>query len=267
MRGETYRLGLPVMRVLRRLFPASIRARIRQLLFEWLDMTWPLPSGVRIRVAHYGDWAVYNEVFVNGEYDDAIAMALAHTPGRPLHVVDLGANVGFFSLRVVDRLRQRGEPHGNVRITAVEADEVCARRYLERVHGENGLGSIASLVRGAVGQRTGRAILTGSVAHFPDGRLSPMGARGGAEVPCVDLSSATAGVEQIDLLKCDIEGSEEALIENYRDVFQKVRLAVFEFHRDLCDVDRCQALLREYGFTHHVTFRRGEVNFTYGVWR
>ena len=48
---------------------------------------------------------------------------------------------------------------------------------------------------------------------------------------------------------------------------KKVGVAVFEFHRDLCDVPRCQEMLRSYGFTHAATFRHHEVNFTYGVWR
>lgn len=255
------------MRGVRRLIPAPVRARMRRLLFEWLDLTWPLPSGVRIRVAHYGDWAVYNEIFVNGEYDAAIAMALGNASPRPLRVLDLGANVGYFSLRLVDRLRHRGEPDDRVTITAVEADAVCARRYLERVHGENGLGSIAMLVRGAVGRRSGRAVLSGGELHFPHGRVSTGDGTRGAAVEYLDLAALMAGTDQIDLLKCDIEGSEEALIEHYPDLFQKVRMAVFEFHRPLCDVDRCQALLREYGFTHFVTYRESDTNFTCGVWR
>jgi len=282
--GFVYPAMLPAIRLARRLLPAAVRARIRQLLFEWLDLTWPLPTGVRIRVAHYGDWAVYNEIFVNGEYDEAIAKAVDLAGNRPpLHIVDLGANVGFFTLRAVDRLRRRGVDTG-LAITAIEADEACTRTFQQRVCGDNGLAGNVRVVRAAVGERTGVALLREALAHFPHGRLSTIRERrpaagtsrpaisGAAErpevqVPYVDLSTLLASVPQIDLLKCDIEGSEQPLIENYPDLFRKVRMAVFEFHRDLCDVDRCQALLREYGFEHHATFRPGATYFTYGVWR
>jgi hypothetical protein len=29
-----------------------------------------------------------------------------------------------------------------------------------------------------------------------------------------------------------------------------VRVAVFEFHDDMCDTQQCRCLLNEYGFTH-----------------
>jgi len=60
----------------RQLLPGSLRSRIRALLFQWLDLGWLLRSGVRLRVASYDDWIVYNEIFVSGEYDQALRIAL-----------------------------------------------------------------------------------------------------------------------------------------------------------------------------------------------
>ncbi len=58
----------------------------------------------------------------------------------------------------------------------------------------------------------------------------------GKPVAYVDLEKIFENVETIDLLKCDIEGSEADLINNYGDLFKKVKVAVFEFHHELCDV-------------------------------
>lgn len=267
----------------RRVLPARIRRRLSARLFHWLHLGWSLPSGIRVRIEDYGDWDVYNEIFVNGVYDEAIATALRMTSGRPMHIVDLGGHVGFFSLRAVDRLRQRGITDAEIRITAIEADRLCGASFHQRMR-DNGLCGVVRLVWGAVGEKAGLALFREAPAHFPHGRLSVTGERrpltnsrgeatheeaGAVEVlvPYVDLSSLLANVPRIDLLKCDIEGSELALIENYRDIFQKVEVAVFECHGDLCDIGRCQALLREYGFEHEAVFRPGELHFVYGVWR
>src|SRR5215471_12389679 len=90
---------MKLIRLGRRLLPATLRPRLRALLFQWLDLTWRLPSGVTIRIASYADWIVYNQIFTSGEYDAAISRALDLAPdATSLSVVDLGANVGFFTL-------------------------------------------------------------------------------------------------------------------------------------------------------------------------
>ena len=74
------------------LFPATLRPRIRTLLFQWLDLMWKLPSGVSVRIANYPDWIVYNAIFVTGEYDPPITRALdSAASALSMHVVALGA--------------------------------------------------------------------------------------------------------------------------------------------------------------------------------
>jgi len=254
--------------ILRRLVPPPLRPRIRLLLFEWLRLDWTLSSGIRIHLSAYGDWITYNEIFVAGEYDRAVALAFdrAGAAGTPIHVVDLGASSGFFTLRVFHEARVRGIP---VSITAVEGHPLDAERFRRRLANQPVEQDRVHLAEGLVGERSGAGVLyEGSPVASSTIRTGPGGStRVVARVPYMDLSEILKAVPRIGLLKCDIEGSEEAVIENYPDVFAKVDVAVFEFHRDLCNVDRCQAMLRRYGFTHEATLRNGEVNFTYWVWR
>jgi FkbM family methyltransferase len=258
----------------RRLFPANVRRRIRLLLFEWLALDWEMPTGIRIHVGSYGDWTVYNEIFVSGEYDRALAMLFDGPPASgPRHIVDLGANKGFFTLRAGHEARRRGIAPPDLEIVAVEGDPYCAGCCRDVIAAQPGLAEHVRIVNALVGERTGTDLInldtarvSSSVYRREDADPSRYRSRV-ARVAYVDLSALLAPLDRIDLLKCDIEGSEQRFIENYPDVLAKVRLAVFEFHRNICDVDRCQALLREYGFTHEAIFRPGEVYFTYCVWR
>lgn len=231
-------------------------------MFQWFDLAWDTRSRVHLRVGHFGEWTIYNEVFVNGEYDHALALALdaPREDGRPVQIVDLGAHVGYFTLRAVDQLAARGVGLDDVAITAVEANDRSVREFEDRVLRENGLTRSVRILHGLIGERSGTGV-------FRDERVRAGAGAAGPQIPYVDLSSVLAQAPRIDLLKCDIEGSEQRLIENYPDVFRKTRVATFELHRDWCDTERCRALLREYGFTHAATLREGEAFSILTVWR
>ncbi len=253
----------------RRLIPAPVRAHIRRFMFESLDLRWTLPTGLHVCAAHYGDWVVYNEVFVSGEYDAALQRMVEAERGAPVHIADLGANAGFFTLRAVDRLRDAAGAPGDVTITAVEAEEEAVRAFKARVFGENNLSASVRIVHGLIGRRSGPGVLHIDPTQPASSTVVAPAGKGGraVAVPYVDLSEVFAAVPVIHLLKCDIEGAEEAFLETYPDVLAKVRRAVFEFHPGQCDVDRCLVMLRAYGFIHQVIYRSRPQNFTCGVWR
>jgi FkbM family methyltransferase len=260
---------LRVASVLRRLVPWFIRKRIRVWMFEWLNLDWELPSGLRVHLSAYGDWIVYNEIFVSGEYDRAVCMAFDRAVGTPVQVLDLGANTGFFTLRVLHEARKRGVA---LAVTAVEALPVNVRRIHRRLAAQPPGGEEIRVVAGLAGARRGESVFHEEAARISSSvHVRPLGPqeprRPVMRLPFVDVSDLMKDTTRIDLLKCDIEGSEELFIENYPDLFAKVEVAVFELHRDLCDVARCQAMLRAYGFTNEATFRHDAVNFSYGVWR
>ncbi len=68
---------------------------------HWSNLLWwllrprvTLRSGVKLRVSSPSEWELFNEIFVECEYDEAVRRALSSV-SSPVHVVDLGANVGF----------------------------------------------------------------------------------------------------------------------------------------------------------------------------
>ncbi|HEX9445385.1 MAG TPA: FkbM family methyltransferase [Candidatus Binatia bacterium] len=231
------------------------------LFFHWLDVTWELPFGLRARLASHSEWVVYDEIFVHGEYDRALGLALDVAAGHdlPIHIVDIGSHVGLFTLRATQQVLERGMGNRQFKITAVEGNAVLVKEFQARIFGDNGLSRNVALTHGLVGRRTGQAYLNGDSLFR---REEPA-----VMVPFVDLSALLAGAPQIDLLKCDIEGAELLLLENYPDLLRKVNVAVFELHANLCDTRRCRELLREYGFAHGETLRRGDPYSLYCAWR
>lgn len=256
-------------RLLRRPLPAALRRRIRLLLFQWLNLEWTLRSEVRLRVSSYGDWIIYNEIFVSGEYDQAIRIALDSqlNADSPLHVVDLGSNVGFFTLRVVDQLRQQGRGNDGLTITAVEGDSYCIEQFRSRVLGENALSENVRLVQGLAGKRTGAATLYALDSNHSHNTVLMENGPVDVQVDYVDLNPLFTSVPHIDLLKCDIEGAELLFIQNYPELLCKVRVAVFELHDHLCDTQQCRCLLNDLGFTQQAILRPGSPYSVYCVWR
>ena len=198
---------------------------------------------------------------MNGEYDGALAHLLDVRPSRSdsVVIVDLGANVGYFTLHAIDRLRRAGVR--DVRIVAVEADEVCCREFERRMQ-ENALTTQVRLVHGAVGARDG-------IGHFDDGDaqyarrvVNASGDASGPPVPYVDTTPYLGDVGAVDLLKCDIEGGELLFLRSYPDLLRSVRAVVIELHPALCDADECLPLLAEYGLDWQTVLRAGDVAST-----
>lgn len=229
--------------ILYRLFWDPARRRV----WRSLKLKNTLRSGISVRVIDHSDWIVYNEVIVNGEYDSVIHDVLNSNPAHePLHVLDLGANVGYFSFRFADLfIQQRGTPSG-LSLTLAEGSPTVSSELQRRVSQEPLLANRAEVIHGLVGKRNGGDYVGESYIHYGQG-ISSKRTFGSKWVPYVDLVEALKSVNRIALLKCDIEGSEFDLIQNYPSIFQKVSTAVFEFHYYGKNVEECRKALETYG--------------------
>jgi FkbM family methyltransferase len=251
--------GFSFANVVRRLIPLSLRNKFNSYLWKRLNLNWWLPvSGIYIRVTNLADWTIYNEIFVSGEYDAPIKEALS-SAGIKLNVLDIGANVGFFSFRFIDLLRQSGR---NIpfHITLIEGSPNVARELEERI--EINLLSDLKVVNGLVGKRQGSA----RIAELDFHAQNTIMGRGGSIVNFVDLETIL-NAEPIDFLKCDIEGAELLFLENYPELLKRTRLAVFELHPSKCDLERCISILKESGFNGHKILRDDRETSVHQFWR
>lgn len=221
---------------------------VRRAVWKALGLRCTLRSGITVRVLSHPDWVIYNEVIVNGEYDSVIRETLdKEAPGSSMRVVDLGANVGYFSFRFADLYIQKFGSDGDLRLTLVEGSPNVFGQLEKRVREEPFLRDRTRLVNGLVGQRAGGAYIGQGYIHYGHGASADR-TWGARFVPYVDLTSLLKESDRIDLLKCDIEGAEFDLIDNYGELLQNVDAMVIEFHHYGRDVDRAREQLRTLGF-------------------
>ena len=152
---------------------------------------------------------------------DELAREIAGVAGRPFVFVDIGANVGLFSLFVASAARI-------ARIIAIEPEPGNFARLAFNIAANPGLPITALAL--ALGETEGTAVImlnardrggTRMVAGTQVGGTRAGGTRaGGVEVRCRPLASVVtdAGLIGIDALKIDVEGAEDkVLVPFFRD--------------------------------------------------
>jgi FkbM family methyltransferase len=236
----------------------------------WAGFVWSesnvsavLASGVKLRVRSRSEWDVFLEVFVEREYDEAIGLALANATGRPARIMDLGANVGFFSLRCLELSRAANMPvpfeliavEGVGRVFT-ELERHCCANSFSPNH--------VVLYHGLVGKRTGQKYIYDAAyacanTVVPDGgKRSNISFRSAHAVSSnyIDLEKLLAWDGPIDLIKCDIEGSELEFLQNYPLLIRRTKLLSIEVHPQHCSLEACRNQLNHLGFRIRRTVRQ-----------
>jgi FkbM family methyltransferase len=187
---------------------------------------WPPPgpecyrlrgSGDLVFVRHRTpDVAALGEVFYERQYEPPrrVADRLADRPD-PLQIVDLGANVGFFSVFAMQRF-------AGAQVTAVEPD-AANMHLLERTMNANGWRW--KLVPAAATTADGEVRF--AAGDFTSSRIDPAG----EVVPAVDAFPILKGA---DLAKIDIEGGEWEILADGRLAAASIVAIVVEYHPYLC---------------------------------
>lgn len=221
------------------------RSSVRDWRWRARSLSHTLPSGLRIEINSFSDWVVYNEVFVDGEYDPVIDTVI-HSPEADTWTLDLGANVGLFTLRLMDRWFRSGQDDRRHHVVCVEGAPATFR-VLQRNLNQPLLEPVCTLHLGLAGQRSGAATISTS-AHTGVNSIidrSPSFSR--VQVPFLDLTQLVPSDARIGILKCDIEGAEELFLTHYPDLLRRVDTAVVELHHQFCSPARCREALADAG--------------------
>jgi len=227
-----------------------------------------LRSGLTYPIEGLSDWAVFQEVLVNGAYESAISRVLENTLEPEFHVLDLGCNVGFFTLYLIDRLVR--EEQFNFRFACVDASlqvlETAAKTFAEQPHVK--LAGKVHLLHGLVGLREGEAPFNQQSFHAASTRelgeveVLAVGNIEGKRryanpnislVPYLDLEAVCPNGRLV-LIKCDIEGAEVDFLRTYPELLKRTQFFLVEWHARLISVGEGEGLLRDLGFTcveHH----------------
>jgi len=239
-----------------RLLPISVRRTIRLRAWRRLNLRWTLASGIIIEITCPADWEIYNEIFVEGEYDSAVVQALKMAGPKPLTVLDLGCNFGFFCFRVLHLANVLGVSLHDAEFTMVDGsqrvlDELRQRESYQVLTKHN-----ANIIHGLLGSRTGSAMIYESDFHAYNSIIDRRGT--GSVAPFVDLEQRFADCNRIDLMKCDIQGAEQQFLGNHPLLLRKTSIAVLELHHFLCNTTQCIRILTESGFSKITTLRHNE---------
>ena len=203
-----------------------------------------LDSGVRVCIDSQLTLEMFAELFITQPYVSALELA---PNGK--YILDLGANRGLFLLFVAHYFRKHG--WATPKFVCVEAVKSNAKRLLQNV-AANSLDKNVTLLEGVVCERR-----AGTVNFYFPPRAHGMGSISETKrlttrpVPVIDLSKYIDS-PIIDVLKIDIEGAEQSVLQSYPDILAKTRVLVGEFHLKEIDYDHCKSLLRHSGlmFSH-----------------
>ena len=179
--------------------------------------------GQRIRT-DLDEWIQY-QIFLTGYYDvETRATRLFRKVVQPgMTVIDVGANVGYYTLQAAARVGPAGRVH------AFEPAGSTFTRLVENVE-LNGFKNV-STCRAIVNDRPGRLPLF--VAPPDNSGLSglrpPPGALGFEEVDALTLDDycERTNVPRVDVVKIDVEGSELAVLRGMPRLLAQPQVQVF----------------------------------------
>jgi FkbM family methyltransferase len=163
-------------------------------------------------------------------------------------VVDVGANIGFFTLQFASWVNQGG------RVIALEPEPAnCG--HLRRAVGRSGFAAVVEIVEAAAAETTGEALLELSSVHPADHRLGTRGVR--VAMTTIDELLAARDWAEVSLIKIDVQGAEARVLAGARQTLERCRPALFLEVNDeqLCHYgSSARALLTECtdrGYTVH----------------
>jgi len=153
---------------------------------------------------------------------EALSEAVSGSSSDPFVFLDLGANVGFYGLWVVDQARRNGR---SASVVAVEPDEVTRDRLEANIAASDA--SDAFIVESCgIGETPGTANMIRDGRNRGANRIDLDGQGDGGHfevIPITDLC-ARHGITRVDALKIDIEGHD---LPALRGLFASGKTGIF----------------------------------------
>jgi len=213
----------------------------------------PLPDPARL-IASYRCRSVDGVFICPGAGGPSfLACDPSYDPGVAAHIdaltsgifLDVGANVGFFTVKAAKHLEKRGS------VIAIEPHPVRFELLRQNV-ALNGLDNVTCLPF-AVGSENGRGAIYEPDPSFGPHRLdvscAPVGTAAiGVEVRTVDSLLETLGIRELALVKIDVEGFEPEVIGGMRQVLGDQPVPVIFEALNSHALERAVARLRPLGY-------------------
>jgi FkbM family methyltransferase len=193
------------------------------------------------------DEQALREVLVDLEYDPLSEFLRAEQ--APL-VIDAGGHIGTFALWALS-------VNPGVRVLSVEADpdtfQVAEKNAAQAATRQ----ADWQVMHAAAGADDSSVVSLSKTGPSMSHRIDPQGR---IRVNTVSLPTLLARLlkdrDTLDLLKVDVEGSEEAFLCSNHDALSQVKTVMVELHPDLCDTERVKSVLeKHYDWITEITGR------------
>lgn len=203
---------------------------------------WFLNTGVNIVIENIWDWIIFGGIWLNDEYPFELPRPNRY---RKAVILDLGANVGYFSLLAANKCIKYEQPYH------IYAFEGCHNTFDKLCERTKCLGDNITCTHGLVGLRKGKDYIAESANHVTSQIVHKDFNHPKILTNYVDIEQIIpAG--RIDILKIDIEGSEFDFVDNYESVLKRTDLIYMEIHFDYGDPKVIRDKMRELGFKSHI---------------
>lgn len=220
-----------------------------------------LKTGITTTIRSKCDYVIWKDIFEDCEYRSAIDHVLGSTTGS-VSLLDLGMNIGYFTLYAMSRMH---EAQRQFQIVGIEAVKELTETASEQIRTQPGAENVR-IIQGLIGNRDGHWGLRISGSHPCNALVRGYSdtSRDTKEVRFMrfmDLMSLNLP-ERIDLMKCDIEGAEEFFLESYPELLRRTASLVIELHHDRCHTGKCMEILDRASFIPKQTIRQEESQST-----
>lgn len=223
-------------------------------------------SLVRMRAGHLlhlrvADRSLAPHILAFGEWEQAVTRVILDRVAPGMHVVEVGANIGHFTVQMAKRVGKNGS------ITAFECHPAVAELLFRNLVA-NGTLPNTKLIRSAVSDSVGHAEFASLASHNASGSLAPLDrttderlmladAVAKFTVPVTTLDAALRGHRPPDVLKMDAEGSEAKIVSGAGSIFahHAPRTIIMEHTPDLlrlCGSDPSEHLRRLTGLGYRI---------------
>jgi len=189
---------------------------------------WPTSFGRQIHLC-LSDVAVSKTILLTGDWEPAVGRQILALLAPGDTFLDVGANLGWFSLLAGDRFARAGSGQ----VVAVEANPTLVA-HLGASIVDSGLAAFVTLKPYAVSDRVGLAEMS-ACAHGNVGGHNIAPAEPGPRhvVPCLRLDDLLGELPRCDLIKLDIEGAEPLAIRGAVALLERHRpKVIMELNRD-----------------------------------
>lgn len=170
-------------------------------------------------------------VMLDGFWEPWLTVFMAQRVKSGMHVVDAGANHGYYTVLFADIVGANG------RVAAVEANPNTAKFLRQTVH-VNGFDDRVRVIENALGDTDGQTFTFHTPSDEPkNARIITNAAAGSADTVQVTgarLDTLLADWPTVDFIKMDVEGAEEATLSGASGIIEKHRpelLLEFNSHR------------------------------------